>query len=283
MVRTPSPDGRTARHDERAAPFRLVHEGKEFPLEPGQYVLGRATACDVVLDDALVSRRHARIIANETTALIEDLRSENGVFVNERRVRRSVRLEDGDRIVVGRMELVLHAVPVGSFARSSGQRPTLQEPSNPALVPLNEHKDTLSTLEADAFDYLGQLADRMLAMGRARTAERMLSGPIREVLEAARSGRPIDRPILDATTRNAVKLAEALRDVTWIHCVLELHVIVGQPMCASATATIQKLLPQMPNLSRPLVQGYQRALLASLHRLTKEELPLAHAILALEV
>jgi len=50
----------------------------------------------VVVDDPLVSRRHARLLANDTTVLIEDLRSDNGVFVNEERIRRSVRLEDGE-------------------------------------------------------------------------------------------------------------------------------------------------------------------------------------------
>src|SRR6478672_7682987 len=105
MPRSPGPRGIARGGDSRAVRFCLVWSGKELLLEPGQYFVGSNPASDVVIDDPLVSRRHARLLANDTTVLLEDLRSENGVYVNESRLRRSVRLEDGDRIVIGRQEM----------------------------------------------------------------------------------------------------------------------------------------------------------------------------------
>src|SRR5689334_16328915 len=88
----------------RVGSFRLIHRGRDIPLESGEYTIGRAEGSDILVDDPLVSRRHARLLVNDTTALLEDLQSENGVYVNEQRIRRSVRLVDGDRFLVGTQE-----------------------------------------------------------------------------------------------------------------------------------------------------------------------------------
>jgi len=76
--------------------------GVEFPLEDyGREVwIGRAEDLDLVLDDARVSRKHARIVVDRGLYLIEDLGSTNGIFVNAHRVQRAV-LREGDRIQIG--------------------------------------------------------------------------------------------------------------------------------------------------------------------------------------
>ncbi len=61
-------------------------------------VLGRdATACDVVIPNRQVSRRHARITPTPQGVLLEDLHSKNGTFRNGEPVT-SVYLEDGDTV-----------------------------------------------------------------------------------------------------------------------------------------------------------------------------------------
>jgi uncharacterized protein DUF4388/FHA domain-containing protein len=84
--------------------------GVEFPLEDyGREVsIGRAEDVDLVLDDARVSRKHARIVEDQGRYLIEDLGSTNGIFVNAHRVQRAV-LREGDRIQIGTslMKLVI--------------------------------------------------------------------------------------------------------------------------------------------------------------------------------
>jgi pSer/pThr/pTyr-binding forkhead associated (FHA) protein len=68
-------------------------------------VLGRDEACDIALEDPLMSGRHARIVALESGVVLEDLGSTNGVYLNGMRVNKRDRLHAGDRIVIGTTEL----------------------------------------------------------------------------------------------------------------------------------------------------------------------------------
>ena len=69
-------------------------------------MIGRGRDCDVVLDDAGISRRHAHIRPTEQGWAIEDLRSTNGVLLNGERLRGSLPLQIGDRIELGTTEIV---------------------------------------------------------------------------------------------------------------------------------------------------------------------------------
>ena len=69
--------------------------------------LGRAAQSDFILDAALVSRVHCRLMATMLGELhVEDLSSTNGTYVNDQRVDRAV-LSTGDRLRVGRVELAV--------------------------------------------------------------------------------------------------------------------------------------------------------------------------------
>src|SRR5215471_19621975 len=161
MARSLSPPQSTRSGESSATRFRLLYRGEELVLEPGQYIIGRSLTSDVIVDDPLVSRRHARLLANDTAVLVEDLRSDNGVFVNEQRIRRSVRLEDGDRILVGHQELVFSVLPPNATQKLwSGTMPMTSN-TPPALVALGPtSRDGAATLELNAFEYLQELADQ---------------------------------------------------------------------------------------------------------------------------
>src|SRR5215467_4585756 len=134
MGRPLSPPGIARSGDSPAARFRLLYRGEELVLEPGQYVIGRSLTSDVIVDDPLVSRRHARLLAHDSAVLIEDLRSDNGVFVNEQRIRRSVRLEDGDRILVGRQELIFSVLPPNATQKMWSGTIPMSSAAPPPLV-----------------------------------------------------------------------------------------------------------------------------------------------------
>lgn len=60
---------------------------KEVPLDPKGTTLGRGSSCDVILDDAAVSRVHARVSQDPFGRwIVEDLDSQNGIFIDGRRV-----------------------------------------------------------------------------------------------------------------------------------------------------------------------------------------------------
>lgn len=90
--------------------LRTLTEGlpeKTFRILPGGVrTLGRAAGADFIVDAALVSRVHCRLTALPDGGLeVRDLDSTNGTYVNGQRVD-SARLASGDRVQVGRVELV---------------------------------------------------------------------------------------------------------------------------------------------------------------------------------
>jgi pSer/pThr/pTyr-binding forkhead associated (FHA) protein len=68
--------------------------------------VGRAPRADFIIDAALVSRLHCRIVAADERIDVEDLSSTNGTFINDQRVTRG-RLGIGDRLRIGRIELTV--------------------------------------------------------------------------------------------------------------------------------------------------------------------------------
>jgi hypothetical protein len=68
--------------------------GRSFPLH-GVTLVGRAPECAMRLDEAGISRMHARLLPTDEGVQLEDLGSTNGSFINERRVLRGeVRVGD---------------------------------------------------------------------------------------------------------------------------------------------------------------------------------------------
>jgi len=90
--------------------LRTTTEGvpeQTFRILPGvARTIGRSTGADFILDAALVSRVHCQLLALRDGELeLRDLESTNGTYVNGERVERA-RLVSGDRVRVGRVELV---------------------------------------------------------------------------------------------------------------------------------------------------------------------------------
>ena len=71
-------------------------------------VVGRDAPSEIVVDDASVSRQHARFVLRDGQVIAEDLDSRNGTFVRGERIR-DRRLAPGDEVQVGRARIVLAA------------------------------------------------------------------------------------------------------------------------------------------------------------------------------
>jgi len=72
--------------------------------------IGRASECEIALDDPQVSRQHARLQSRNGVLVLADVGSTNGTRVNGERIR-EVALGVGDRIEVGGSELLVAAEP----------------------------------------------------------------------------------------------------------------------------------------------------------------------------
>jgi type II secretory pathway predicted ATPase ExeA len=85
------------------ARVRLLRQGQlvvERTLARGKLSVGRDGDNDLQIEGKFVSRHHCHILTTERISIIEDVRSTNGLYVNERRVRNH-RLHDGDVVQVG--------------------------------------------------------------------------------------------------------------------------------------------------------------------------------------
>lgn len=83
---------------------RLEVGGQAYPLVRAITVLGRGTDADIRVEDPGVSRKHCEIVVG-TPALVRDLNSTNGTFVNGERIG-ELALEDGSVVKIGGTSLV---------------------------------------------------------------------------------------------------------------------------------------------------------------------------------
>jgi len=73
---------------------------KIIRLDPQVTFIGRMPENHVVLDDAKVSRSHARIVLHDGDYYVEDQDSENGVLINGSKTKKA-KINVGDKVLVG--------------------------------------------------------------------------------------------------------------------------------------------------------------------------------------
>lgn len=121
--------------------FQLVisegkEAGREFVFDQTSVVIGRTPECDVILYDAGVSRRHARIFDEGAGFHIEDLGSSNGTVVNGSKISKQP-LRDGDSIILGPVRF--------TFAAMAGELPP--EPSTEIAQEAGQHTRVVTASE----------------------------------------------------------------------------------------------------------------------------------------
>ncbi len=143
---------------------------RRFHLAPGEHVVGSEAGSAVTIDDARVSRRHARIeVLADGGVVLTDLESRNGTFVHGRRVRRTA----------------LHGVAVLGF----GPLQAVLQPADPAraqvlLAPAADGVDAQPARLRRAKDVVGPplvreaSTDDVHPLGRVAEALRALLPPL---------------------------------------------------------------------------------------------------------
>jgi len=99
-------------HPEGVSWGTLVASGGEAhpsicALDRHQITLGRAPDCDPVVADIQISRHHAQIWRQGSGAMLQDLGSRNGAFVNGQCIARPTALQPGDTVTLGTVQVRL--------------------------------------------------------------------------------------------------------------------------------------------------------------------------------
>ena len=107
-------DDRTRTHDlaPTSSTLRLIvidaERSRVIDLSPGDSIVGRAEQADVRLDDASVSKQHARLrVRPDGGVSVADLGSRNGTRLDGRPLTEEAALEPGEPLEIGRSTLVL--------------------------------------------------------------------------------------------------------------------------------------------------------------------------------
>ncbi|MET9210853.1 MULTISPECIES: FHA domain-containing protein [unclassified Nocardia] len=88
----------------KSASTEPVARGDRIP--PGGLSIGRTSDNQIVVNDPLASRKHARLVSSGEGLVIEDLGSANGTFVNGHRQQRTV-LRERDIVTIGNIDFVV--------------------------------------------------------------------------------------------------------------------------------------------------------------------------------
>jgi pSer/pThr/pTyr-binding forkhead associated (FHA) protein len=109
----------------------------------GPVTVGRGRDADLVLADELVSRHHAQVTPSGSGAVVEDLGSRNGTFVNGEGIPGPTRLEPGDQLQLGVTLVELRS------ARQIAERPSAVHPVPPPLAVPARTPDYLAGTDPD--------------------------------------------------------------------------------------------------------------------------------------
>jgi len=135
-------------------------------LEVAESVIGRRETCDVWLPDAYVSREHAVIRLLEDRALIRDLHSRNGTFVNGRQICEEEILNEGDEVQFAAYSLKT-SLKIGEAMRQFiGFDESTQSTSRPGKneKKVGSHAPELTAVERRVFEgFVSGLSDEEVA------------------------------------------------------------------------------------------------------------------------
>lgn len=249
------------------------YRGRDLRLAPGATVLGRSASCQIILDDGLVSRRHAQLVFEGDSLRIEDLESVNGVFVNGVRIEGQKGLGAGDRVLIGKQEMTVHTAD----APPMSSRATLVQDKNAETLSGLEaftaaggppREDSEATRKGDAFDLLGGVAEKILALGRGEEAERILAGYLKNLLAAARRGDSIDEDTRTKAATFAVKLANATGKGSWVDYAVQLFTQLEAPLPASVVDELYTVLRSISAIDLSAFRAYLSLLKARTEQLS---------------
>jgi predicted component of type VI protein secretion system len=119
----------------------VMSDGRALTVRDG-FVIGRATGCDLVLDDGKCSRKHARICIEGSVVEILDLDSSNGTLLNGKPVQRRL-LRDGDKVQIGATVIVYREGVV-----AAPEAPAMPAPAAAVVVPAPPPKPAVGAAPA---------------------------------------------------------------------------------------------------------------------------------------
>ena len=113
-----------------------MSNNKQYPITCYEASVGRSKLCDIIFTNSTVSRSHAVIALRKDGFYVFDTESKSGVYVNEEKIEKSEKLNDGDVIAFGTAIMKFHIGNDGNNDYSHKKEKKQKEQRQPKLVNL---------------------------------------------------------------------------------------------------------------------------------------------------
>ena len=109
---------------------------KQYPMTCYEASVGRSKLCDIIFTNSTVSRSHAVVALRKDGFYVFDTESKSGVYVNEKKIEKSEKLNDGDIIAFGTAIMKFYIGNDGNNDYSHKKEKKQREQKQPKLVNL---------------------------------------------------------------------------------------------------------------------------------------------------
>ena len=221
----PTPEGPSAGVNTAVV---LCHADRELVLLPGKYLIGRSRSCHLVVNDDLVSRRHAELeVGLDGRVMLRDLSSHNGITVNQQQIASQLTaLSSGDTFVIGAETFQIF---LSGDALESATMKVVEVVTDAAstVVKRSSNSVTDATRATHDLDLVAAVADCAIADGRFGEAEKILAKHLRGVLADIRGLRQTGTEVRDKAYKYSLRLAEVTRKPEWFDLAVDLLFVQG--------------------------------------------------------
>jgi hypothetical protein len=238
-----------------ATRFRLRFLLQEFALPAGDTFIGRNHDCQITIFDPLISRKHAKIRVFGDHAVLEDLGSRNGCRVNGALIHAPHTLAAGDRLRIGKHELVFSEMPAAGLAPRERQTGSLVICASCDTVYSAEmgmcpscwsreavEEDTSSGVfdeegkESWAVDLLLELFNKAMSSNRPNEADRVMRQAMTAVEAQLKAGARLTEQRLAPVATATLRLSEAVESGFWVHWAMDVYGRAGLSIPAELAA-----------------------------------------------
>jgi hypothetical protein len=148
---------------------------REVEVDNNELHIGRVSGNDVVLPTSKVSKRHARMVIENGTVMVTDLKSTNGTLIREQKITHPTAVAVGETFVVGDFFVRLDAATAGE--RGPSTAPVLE-----TLPPVDRTAPGRSPAQSGAppvLSFIPGVTDRSVAPPPSQPFQRVPTGSSR--------------------------------------------------------------------------------------------------------
>jgi serine phosphatase RsbU (regulator of sigma subunit)/pSer/pThr/pTyr-binding forkhead associated (FHA) protein len=152
-----------------------TNAGATHTLEKPRTIVGRHPDCDIVVEAPAVSRQHAAISEINGIHYVEDLRSRNGTYVNDKLIPSRVRLNDLDQVRICDIVLQFHRDDNGSRNTAVFLDDTDNQAESSIMSKVDLSSSTrLSELSASTADKLDAIVELNKTLAKSLSLDEVL-------------------------------------------------------------------------------------------------------------